>query len=139
MGLHFLCSRTEVLRTLWFDTGRKVLMIGAPPDFIDWIDMVLPEGSWPVGPPEEVALLLDDNDIKIVLVWLGDRPDVHGVLSSIVPKLGPGTDLWAVTNRDELSFKALKPFSTDWGVTMSGRLGLTTKCDLAPLVLRSRG
>ncbi len=139
MGLRFLCSRTEVLRTLWFDTGRKVLIIGAPSDFLEWIDKVLPAGSLTAGPLQDDLATMDMKGFRIVIVWLGDRKDAQEVLSSIVPKLGPATDLWAVTNRDELSIKVLRPFSTDWGVTTHGRLGLTTRCDLAPLILRARG
>jgi hypothetical protein len=139
MGLRFLCSRTEVLRTLWFDTGRKVLIIGAPSDFLEWIDKVLPAGSLTAGPFEDLTTTMDREGFRVVIVWLGDRNDVREVLSSIVQKLGPATDLWAVTNRDELSIRDLRPFSTDWGVTTNDRLGLTTRCDLAPLILRARG
>jgi len=139
MPLHFLCSRTEVLRTLWFDTGRKVYIIGAPPDFIEWIDKVLPAGSRTARSIEEARQYIDDGDFRIVIIWSGDRTDIREVLSSIVPSMGPDTDLWAVTNRDELSLMALRPFSADWSVTLGGRMGLTTKCDLAPLVLRPRG
>lgn len=138
MGLHFLCSRTEVIRALWFDTGRAVLIIGPPRDFIEWMERVLPAGSCQVGDIGDVLPQLRDGAFKVVLVWVGDREDGPGTLRVALRELSNGSDLWAVMNRGEGPGEDLFALGASQELHRNRRLGLTPKCDLVPLVIRPK-
>jgi len=83
----FLLSRTEVLRLLDLEPGRKLAITGAPGDFLDWIDKGLPEDVI-IDPPDPPGA-----SVVVHLFWTDDPDSIHPGMDHA---LSAGTEVWIV-------------------------------------------
>ena len=90
MGDLYLCSRTDILRNLYLDTGRKVAVIGAPDDFLSWIYKILPIDTEIVPDPSS----LTGNDIDVILHWTDNDHATRVMIRSLKDHLNDDGDLW---------------------------------------------
>jgi hypothetical protein len=66
MGARYLCSRTELFRFIDLDIGNRPLFIGAPPQFLDWLEKLLPGDEVAVQDPSQIPLGIR---FRRVLIW----------------------------------------------------------------------
>lgn len=136
MVLRFLSSRTEVLRSLSLDTGRTILIIGAPNDFVEYLNKVLPQGSLSVPTIDDAIGPLNERDFWSVLVWAEDSPGTLEGLQVFKALMRPSSELWVVVNRDERFQRYIRGLTSSFEMSKANRIDLTTKCDLVPLIMR---
>ncbi|MFO8051802.1 MAG: hypothetical protein R6V01_08920 [Thermoplasmatota archaeon] len=92
MGDIYLCSRTEVLRAIYLDTGRSIGIIGAPEEFLEWIEKLLPMDS--VVASE--AASLKGSELDVVIGWFGDHVPESGDIEELRSGLKEDGDLWVI-------------------------------------------
>lgn len=92
MGELYLCSRTDILRNLYIDTGRTICVIGAPRDFIDWIEKVLPMDARIVPDIRSI----DGRGFDILLKWTDDNGPKVKEVDDLALSLNEDGDLWMV-------------------------------------------
>lgn len=92
MGGLFLCSRTDVLRTIYMDTGRSVGMIGAPIDFMEWIEKVLPMDSVISGDIKNFGAY----GLDMILCWFRNELPSKDIIDTLETHLAEDGDLWVV-------------------------------------------
>ena len=130
MAEFYLCSRAEILRKVNMDTGRKIAIVGAPSDFIEWMEKVLPYDTCIVDEPDQ---LLNCCILDIIIYWEPDesRNERLGRLREILSEQG---DLWIASLRGENREKLISDLSVDRNLIVS----LTPMRDLIPLVIGAR-
>jgi hypothetical protein len=127
MGELYLSSRTEVLRSMDIDTGRKIAIVGAPEDFIVWMNKILPLHTRVVGTPQDIG---SDMEFDIILWWAPDGVESENY-EKLAGSLSSSGDLWVIVRK---------------GIKIPGRsehhmpertLMITPTMDLVPLIVRS--
>ena len=95
MGELFLSTRTEIVRGLNIDTGRTMMIIGAPKWFLEWMDRFLPESTVieEAGGKEGPAGTFD-----IVLLWGPELEDLTGAIERAKAMVRKDGALWAVVD-----------------------------------------
>lgn len=107
MGARYLCSRTELFRFIDLDIGNRPLFIGAPPQFLDWLEKMLPGDEVVVQDPSEIP-----GEIRFtrVLVW-SDSFQKNGpdLVESIISHSEEDATCWLVfpMEKDPVSEKGL--------------------------------
>lgn len=92
MGDLFFCSRTDVLRAIYLDTGRSVGMIGAPADFLEWIEKILPKDTVISGDIEG----FEACELDMIICWFRNELPSRGKIDAITGHLARDGDLWVV-------------------------------------------
>lgn len=94
MGCCFLCSRSELFRSLDLDTGIDPMFIGPPDGFMDWFDKVLPLSTTSV---KDTSSIPDGSLFDLALIWpKNGRYPVDIELSSIKEHLTNDERIWVV-------------------------------------------
>jgi len=130
----FLSSRAEILRALSLDTGRNLLLVGAPKEFIDYIEKVV---------PAESIILKNENELKegalfkIIVLWAEDR-DKLGCLNVLTSHLADDSDLWVVVKRQAEQSPEIKELSRNPIPEGIANLPITFRLDLVPVLIRNR-
>ena len=62
-----LCSRSEISRSVDLDTGKNIAVVGAPKDFVKWLDRILPTDSLIT---DDVDSLLEKGSLDRMIVWI---------------------------------------------------------------------
>ena len=129
MGELYLSSRTEVLRSMNIDTGRKVAIIGAPEDFIVWINKILPIHTYIAGGPSDIGT---GTDFDIILWWSPKGVEKKWI-EVLTEDLSDKGDLWIIIERGipidyRIDIQNPKDVKT---------LMITATLDLVPIILRS--
>jgi len=134
MGELFLSARTEIVRGLDIDTGRTMLIIGAPKWFLDWMDRFIPESTvieeaggkdGPVG------------TFDIVLLWCTDVEGLSGEIDRAKARIRKEGDLWAVVDGKALSDIELHPSGNDRKKVAV--IPLTIKLNIVPVFHKDDG
>lgn len=128
MGELYLSSRAEVLRSMNIDTGRKTAIIGAPEDFIVWINKILPIHTQIVGIPSDIGA----DPIFDIILWWKPNGAKKKEIEELVNHLTIKGDLWMIIKR------GISNIETDIIDTSSERtLMITPTLDLVPVILQS--
>jgi hypothetical protein len=94
MGYRFLCSRSELFRSLDLDTGIRPLFISPQEGFMEWIDKVIPVSSLSVSDPGEIP---ESEIFDLVLIWPrnGRFPEREEMIQ-VLKHVSNGERIWAV-------------------------------------------
>jgi hypothetical protein len=125
----YLSSRTEVLRSMNIDTGRKVAIIGAPEDFIVWMNKILPIHTCIAGIPIDMG---GERDFDIILWWTPRGAEIDGI-EILIEHLTSKGDLWIIVGREIPLHDRNDVLYREKERTLM----ITTTLDLVPVIMRS--
>ena len=129
MGELYLSSRTEVLRSMNIDTGRKVAIIGAPEDFIVWMNKILPIHNCIAGTPDDMEA---ERNLDIILWWTPKGAGREGI-DNLIEHLSASGDLWIIVERGIQMEDSGYVQHSDRERTLM----ITPTLDLVPVLIRS--
>ena len=134
MGELFLSTRTEIVRGLNIDTGRTMMIIGAPKWFLEWMDRFLPEST---VIEEGKGDHHPNCTFDIILLWGSDQDNLPGEMARAKALLGSGGDLWAVIDSNAPLDVALHLQGLD--LVKTATLPLTVNLNIVPVVRNNGG
>ncbi|MFW3146261.1 MAG: hypothetical protein ACMUIE_05570 [Thermoplasmatota archaeon] len=134
MGELFLCSRAEVLRTIYIDTGRKMSLVGAPEEFLEWADRMLPTDTAILHGTSE---LQDHGLFDIILLWYETRSPPREEICTALEHLVEKGDLWVVVPRTIVDEVVAELNEKDRINASRFSLPLSMKYELVPVNLGS--
>ncbi|MGA1820627.1 MAG: hypothetical protein ACMUHU_06430 [Thermoplasmatota archaeon] len=126
----YLTSRAEILRKVNMDTGRRIALVDADPDFVRWMEKLLPSDSCIVGEPDE---LLECSFFDIIIYWEKKKVRMDRI-ERLMELLSNRGDLWIILEHGSGEDILMERFS----VKKENILNLTPERDLLPLVIRYR-
>ncbi len=119
----YLCSRSELARKVNLDTGKKATIIGAPDEFIEWLDMILPFNPCVVHSIEE----LEGHHVRdVMILWSDEQVPDSEEIDKVWNLLDDGS-IWVVHQRYDTGSVA------DLILDLEKSMVLTAKCDISPL------
>ncbi|MGA1792986.1 MAG: hypothetical protein ACMUHM_03455 [Thermoplasmatota archaeon] len=124
----YLTSRAEILRKVNMDTGRRIALVDADPDFVRWMEKLLPSDSCIVGEPDE---LLECSFFDIIIYWEKEEVRMDRI-ERLIELLSNRGDLWIILKHGKDEDLLAEKFSID----QDNILNLTPERDLVPLVVR---
>ncbi|MBN1389701.1 MAG: hypothetical protein JXA22_03555 [Candidatus Thermoplasmatota archaeon] len=123
----YLCSRTDILRNVNMDTGRKIALVGVPGAFKDWLEKVLPMDTFIVDGGEELP---EGSTFDIIIYW--DPGNIMlDIIDDLIGSLSDSGDLWVAV----LHGAGRELLSSRYEVKETLVLNLTLTRDLVPVLL----
>ena len=126
----YLTSRAEILRKVNMDTGRRIALVDADPDFVRWMEKLLPSDSCIVGEPDE---LLECSFFDIIIYWEKEEVRMDRI-ERLIKLLSNRGDLWMILKHGKDEDLLAEKFKID----QDNILNLTPERDLVPLLIRGR-
>ena len=124
----YLSSRSEILRNVNMDTGRRIALVGAPEDFKVWMEKLLPRDTCIVDEPVGLA---ECTFFDIIIYWQTEELGLERLrrLEDILSDRG---DLWTVVRHGP----DRELLSKNYDVREDLVLNLTPETDLVPVIVR---
>jgi hypothetical protein len=94
MGARYLCSRTEFLRMIDLDIGRRPIFIGVPGPFLDWLNKLLPLNSVRTMSIREIQ---GDSLFDRIILWTDNLPEIDSEDVDIISGcMKDGASIWTI-------------------------------------------